>query len=473
MGNPGQLVVKRYRLVRALGKGAMGVVWEGHDDLLDRPVAVKEILPPAGLWPQQEADFVRRIFGAAGAATRVTDRDLVTTYDVAEEDGRPWIVMELFPSRSLDGVIANDGALTPGRAAEVGRRVLGALSAAHAAGVVHGDVKPANVLIGYTGRIALSDLGAAPAEGTPGFQAPEGAGAGPAADLWSLGATLYSAVTAKPPADEPDLGEVPVALRPVLWGLLTADPAKRLKAAEATKMLADLVPAAAPTPPPKARAGRTRLIAGAAGAVVIVGAIGGWALLRSPDPAPAQARHTPAEAGAPSAAPVATPTPAPARLPLKWYKPGTGWQAAYPKGWTRETRAGREEWTSPDGGAHFGVEVIDWGGEDPLAVLRTAEAQVSSSAKAYRKVRLERIKFTGAQAAEWEGRWKASGQALFPWSVKGVVYHELRRVIFTGKTTTILSWVTADRQWTSLRPTMRAVLTLYRVPVGDLTQPPG
>ena len=107
MGTPGHLVVKRYRLVRALGQGGMGIVWEGHDELLDRPVAIKEITPPPGLWPAQEAEFLLRVTHQALAATRVTDPSLVATYDVAEDDGRPWIVMELLPARSLDRVVAH------------------------------------------------------------------------------------------------------------------------------------------------------------------------------------------------------------------------------------------------------------------------------------------------------------------------------------------------------------------------------
>ena len=483
MGTPGHLVVKRYRLVRALGQGGMGIVWEGHDELLDRPVAIKEITPPPGLWPAQEAEFLLRVTHQALAATRVTDPSLVATYDVAEDDGRPWIVMELLPARSLDRVVAHDGPLTAVRAADIGRRVLDALAAAHTAGVVHGDVKPANVLIGYDGRVALSDLGATSGDGTPGFRAPEGAGTGPAADLWSLGATLYAAVIGTPPPAEPSLQQMPGPLRPVLWGLLSRDPAKRLKAAEAGRMLSDLSPATVgDKSAPKADRGRFRLLAAAVAAVVVAGSIGGWVLLGSPgDDSGHQAVGS---AGGPSpvltavptptlsSTPMPTPTLTPARLPLKWYKPATGWQIAYPRDWHLTSRDGRQEWESPDGDAHLGVQVIDWGGGDPLIVATDAETKVSAAAKAYRKVRLERIKFTGARAAEWEGRWKAADPGVYPWAVEGVIYHEVRRVIYTGKTTTILTWVTTNPTWLTLKPTMMSIFAHYHAPEGDLLSTP-
>ena len=122
MGAPGQLLVNRYRLVRPLGQGRAGTVWEGHDTLLDRPVAVKEVVPPPGLGLKGQAEFMRRITLAANAATRVTNRNLVAVYDVAGDDDRPWVVMELLPARSLGAIIANDGPLPPDRVAEIGRR---------------------------------------------------------------------------------------------------------------------------------------------------------------------------------------------------------------------------------------------------------------------------------------------------------------------------------------------------------------
>ena len=211
MGAPGQLVVNRYRLVRALGQGRTGTVWEGHDNLLDRPVAVKEVVPPPGLGLKGQAEFMRRITLAANAATRVTNKNLVAVYDVAEDDDRPWVVMELLPSRPLSAIIAGEGPLPPERVARIGRRVLDGLSAGHAAGLVHGDVRPANILIGYEGRVALADLGIPVTDGEPPFRAPEGARSGPAADLWALGATLYTAAVGTPPIVDTAAGDAAAA----------------------------------------------------------------------------------------------------------------------------------------------------------------------------------------------------------------------------------------------------------------------
>ena len=517
MGAPGRLIVNRYRLVRALGQGRAGTVWEGHDTLLDRPVAAKEVPPPPGLGLKGRAEFIRRITLSANAATRVANRNLVAVYDVAEDDERLWVIMELLPSRSLAAIVANDGPLPPERVAAIGRRVLDALTAAHAAGLVHGDVRPANVLIGYEGRVALADLGVPVTDGEPPYRAPEGARSGPAADLWALGATLFTAAVGTPPvvddgvpADE--LARAPEALRPVLGGLLTVDPAARLRAAQADAMLAELLPPEEPAAPAARRRGRAArpgdqgeeprpgtlaipgaagasgaaggpgrrrgvLVAAVAGGVVLAGALGGFALLRSTGAS--QAAPAAVASGGPSpavtvaATPAPTPSPtAPARLPLKWYRPGTGWEAAVPKGWKRTDHTDYQEWSAPDGSGHLRISVIDWGGQDPLIVLQDAESNLSASVRSYRKIRMERIEFKDAKAAEWEARWKASGLRPYPWSVKNTVYRELRRVIWTGKTTTILTWVTPEAKWAELRPTMRAVLRLYRVPEGDLLPAP-
>jgi len=512
MGAPGQLVVNRYRLVRPLGQGRVGTVWEGHDTLLDRPVAVKEVVPPPGLGLKGQAEFIRRVTLAANTATRVNNKNLVAVYDVAEEDERPWVVMELFPSRALGSIVASEGPLPPERVADIGRRVLDALSAGHAAGLIHGDVRPANVLIGYEGRVALADLGVPATDGVPPYRAPEGARKSRAADLWSLGATLFTAAVGEPPAAESDVERAPEVLRPVLSGLLAEDPAVRIKAAQADMMLEAIAPpepppapaprgkrgkasrdagpvqrpaapaaaTRAPAPPPARPSGRRRgargkLIAVITGGAVVVAAVGGWMLFRpsgtsqAAAPAPSAASVSPTPAAAPSVSPSPT---GPTRLPLKWYKPGTGWEAAVPKGWKREDHTDYQEWSAPDGSGHFRVAVIDWGGQDPLIVLQDAESNVSASVRSYRKIRMERIKFEDAQAAEWEARWKASGLALYPWAEKGTVYHEVRRVIWTGKTTTILTWITPQSNWAELRPTMRAAFRLYRVPEGDLLPAP-
>ncbi|MFJ7208631.1 serine/threonine-protein kinase [Streptomyces sp. NPDC098789] len=261
-----RVVAGRYRLLGPLGQGGMGIVWRARDEVLGREVAVKEVRAPAGL---DEADVQRmyaRLEREAWASARVTHRGVVTVYDVATDGGRPWIVMELVRGLSLAEVLEADGPLTPQRAAHIGEQVLSALRSAHEAGVLHRDVKPGNVLIANDGRVLLSDFGIARLEGSsaitmtgevvgsPEYLAPEaalGTAPGPASDLWSLGVMLYAAVEGHTPfrQDTPVATlqavvdrELPPprhagALTPVLEGLLRKDPALRISAPEAARML--------------------------------------------------------------------------------------------------------------------------------------------------------------------------------------------------------------------------------------------
>ncbi|MER7341655.1 serine/threonine-protein kinase [Streptomyces sp. NPDC000075] len=244
----------------------MGVVWRARDEVLAREVAVKEVRAPAGLDPAEVARLYRRLEREAWASARVSHRGVVTVYDVASEEGRPWIVMELVRGLSLAEVLEGEGPMTPQRTAHLGEQVLAALRSAHGAGVLHRDVKPANVLVANDGRVVLSDFGIASLAGSspitmtgevigsPEFLAPEralGREPGPESDLWSLGVMLYAAVEGVSPFRR----ETPVAtleavveaefppprragpLEPVLEGLLRKDPAARLPAAEAARML--------------------------------------------------------------------------------------------------------------------------------------------------------------------------------------------------------------------------------------------
>ncbi|MFI9722518.1 serine/threonine-protein kinase [Streptomyces sp. NPDC052396] len=285
----GRVLAGRYRLRDELGRGGMGVVWRAWDEILGREVAVKEVRAPAGLLPGEVRLLYTRLEREARAAARISHRNVVTVHDVVTEDGRPWIVMELVRGLSFADVLEADGPVTPARAARVGAEVLAALRAAHAVGVLHRDVKPANVLIASNGRVVLTDFGIAMVEGnaaltvtgqlvgSPEFLAPErvlGRPPGPESDLWSLGVTLYAAVEGHSPfrQDTPlsTLRAVvdqelppPVragALTPVIDGLLRKDPAHRLDAAGAERMLHTV--AAGGTPHPAPAAGYTPTVAG-------------------------------------------------------------------------------------------------------------------------------------------------------------------------------------------------------------------
>ncbi|WP_405532101.1 serine/threonine protein kinase [Streptomyces avidinii] len=264
--NSDRVISGRYRLLEPIGRGGMGIVWRARDEVLAREVAVKEVRAPAGLEPAELGRLYRRLEREAWAAARVSHRGVVTVYDVASEGGRPWIVMELVRGLSLADVLEAEGPMTPQRAAHIGEQVLAALRSAHDCGVLHRDVKPANVLIANDGRVVLGDFGIASLEGSsaitmtgevvgsPEFLAPEralGRDPGPASDLWALGVMLYAAVEGATPfhrATPLDTlravvdAELPPprragALEPVLEGLLRKDPAERLPAAEAAGML--------------------------------------------------------------------------------------------------------------------------------------------------------------------------------------------------------------------------------------------
>ncbi|MEU9222535.1 protein kinase [Streptomyces sp. NPDC048376] len=209
-----QLIGGRYRLLAVLGEGGMGTVWRARDEALHREVAVKEVRASADLPTERIAQMYTRLEREAWAAARISARGVVTVYDVVTFDNRPWIVMELVRGSSLADVIGVQGALPMREAARIGAELLTALCAAHRAGVLHRDVKPANVLLTEEGRVVLTDFGIATVEGdtaltltgevvgSPEYLAPEralGRTPGTASDLWSLGVLLYSAVQGRSP----------------------------------------------------------------------------------------------------------------------------------------------------------------------------------------------------------------------------------------------------------------------------------
>ncbi|WP_328721329.1 protein kinase [Streptomyces sp. NBC_00247] len=196
----GRLVGNRYQLIERLGTGGMGTVWRGRDVLVEREVAVKEA-NVAGR-PGQ----VERILREARAAARVNHPAAVTVHDIVIEDGHPWIVMELVHGESLAELLRRKSPLPETEAARIALSVAEALAAAHDRGVLHRDVKPANVLLGPAGRVVLTDFGIAHIEGEEpltrtgefvgslAFTAPErmeGHRPGSAADLWSLGVLIF------------------------------------------------------------------------------------------------------------------------------------------------------------------------------------------------------------------------------------------------------------------------------------------
>jgi eukaryotic-like serine/threonine-protein kinase len=276
-----RVVAGRYALSEVLGRGGMGTVWLATDRVLEREVALKEVTFSVDVTDEERRILRERTMREARAAARLDHPCVATVYDVVEEDGKPWLVMEHVSARSLQEILEEQGPLAPDAVARIGLDVLAALDAAHHAGIVHRDVKPANVLVGGNGHACLTDFGIATTTGdssltthgaligSPSYMAPErvnGEEPRPPVDLWSLGATLYAAVEGRPPFARGEamatmmsvVSEHPAPmlragpLEPVLRGLLTKDPAARTTAGHARQQLAAVLAGtpAGPTPPP-------------------------------------------------------------------------------------------------------------------------------------------------------------------------------------------------------------------------------
>ncbi|MYT71289.1 protein kinase [Streptomyces sp. SID8367] len=301
-GVRGLVVAGRYRLDEHIGQGGMGRVWRAADEMLDRPVAVKEMRID-GLDPEDARTRRERTLREARATARIDHPGVVGVYDVVDEGERLWIVMELIDSRSLEQTLVEDGPLGVDDVARIGRSLAEALREVHAGGVLHRDIKPGNVLLERVGRhrVMLTDFGIAAIQdtealtmvgmlvGSPDYMAPErisGRPQGPPSDLWSLGATLCAALGGSSPFsrdttlatlhavlyEEPRLPPGAGRLTPLLTRLLAKEPEDRPGLDEVVKALAPPAPAPVarpstptldiglrrPVPPPPARPAASR-----------------------------------------------------------------------------------------------------------------------------------------------------------------------------------------------------------------------
>ncbi|QFG23405.1 serine/threonine-protein kinase [Actinomadura sp. WMMB 499] len=435
-------LARRYRLLSVVGSGGMGTVWRARDELLDRDVAVKEIRPPGPATEAERAALGRRLLAEARATAALRHPGAVAVHDVVVERGRPWIVMEFHESRSLARLIDERGPLGVRRTAEIGAALLSVLRAAHAAGIAHRDVKPGNVLVRDDGRVLLTDFGlalhtgrpqhedipdapdapdgvegggpVAGIEGSPAYLPPErvrGGPGGPAADLWSLGATLYAAVEGEPPFLRSHalgsmvavlLGDYPPprragALAPVIEGLLRQRPDERMPAAEAARLLetaaaggGSLVPR--PRPPwrpgaPAPRRPRSGAVASVTALALVAAGLGTWT-----------ARWTSVGNGD-AAAPAADPF-----VELAPYREADAYAVRVPAGWPAERRGAVMRWR--DGASGRGLRIAPAPG-DPLAGLRAAERAALAQGRhpGYARVRLG--PGPGPRGgAEWEFTWR-------------------------------------------------------------------
>ena len=258
------MIAGRYTLVDEVGRGGMGVVWRGVDQVLDREVALKRVgMSPGGLSPD-----LARAEREARLAASLNHPNVVAVFDLVTEGDEQWLVMEYVENRTLAQLVRERGPLTPDEAARVLEQAAAALAAAHQAGIVHRDVKPSNILVTPDGRVKLSDFGIARAHtdatltqtglmsGSPAYLSPEvasGSSATAASDVWALGATLFHALTGRPPYEvgsnvmgalyqivheEPPRPENAGWLLPLLEHTMTKNPQQRWPMARVRDFLA-------------------------------------------------------------------------------------------------------------------------------------------------------------------------------------------------------------------------------------------
>lgn len=468
-----RLVGARYALEAPIGSGGMGTVWRATDRLLERPVAVKEVQLPATV-PEAERAITRsRVLREARAAARISHPGAVIVFDVTEEDGRPYIVMELVEAPTLQDVVRRDGPLDEARAARVGLEVLGALEAAHAQDIVHRDVKPANVMLPGDGHAKLADFGIASVKGdprltatglvlgSPSYMAPEQARedvTGAASDLWSLGATLYFAVEGEPPFDRgqaiPTLtavvGEDPRpltrarALRPAIEALLAKEPGERPSPDELRRMLeaavrGDATTEAAPPavvlepeptveaeeePEPRlepatGRSSRPRAkpwlaVLGAAAVLFLIAAI----LIVSmggDDPERAGRDRNDRNRDAPAAGADGDPDVVQAPVPelTEYEDPTADYRVSYPEGWSIvQQSASVTDFRDPETGAYLRMDWVAEPGDDAVAGWEAASADFAADHDNYTEIRIDPVEFQGFEAAEWEYTYEDGGAQL-------------------------------------------------------------
>ncbi|MFC7528719.1 serine/threonine-protein kinase [Actinoplanes sp. GCM10030250] len=468
MTPPGEIISGRYRIIRPLAAGGMSRIWLAADDAAKGAplVVVKQCTVPEGLAPAQREIVRRCALPEARAAARVRHPNVIRTLDVLPDDDGPWIIMEYLPSRSLQEVVEESGALPPDRVAAIGLAVLSALAAARRAGLLHLDVKPGNVLIADDGRVVLTDFGPAVTPeavetltdagvvlGSPKYIAPErlfDRVSAEQSDLWSLGATLYHAVEGRPPfvrettsailralADSrPDPPRRAGPLTPVLTGLLLRDPADRLTAGQVRAHLHRIARTGQPARS-RARTVLRRRLSAIAAAFTLFAML--TALSASADGNPSS--RTPES--------VAVPVPASAALAalppgFAWWQDPSGFRVALPRGWRATTGPGDSVvFTGAQGGPVLTVSRRPEQPPDVVTALLAEEQKVRLPA--YRRLRIEAL--PTPSGAIWEYTFRAGD----------VTMRGLHRVAGGY----LLEWSTARTAWADGLPRLTVILTTF------------
>lgn len=500
-----QRVADRYLLKDSLGSGGMGVVWRAHDELLQRDVAIKEVRFPPGLHEEQREAISERVMREARTAARLNHPNAVGVFDVIKGDGRAFIVMELIDAPTLADVVREER-FTPQKVAEVGLQILSALEAAHAQGIVHRDVKPANVMFPKDAPAKLADFGIASVKGdprltasgmilgSPSFMSPEQAREGDAtaaSDIWALGATLYLAAEGKPPfdkgqpiptltsvlTDDPAFTERSGELRAAVEACLQKDPAARPSAEQLREMLTrvasgevtteaiaepeETLPEPEPvvertsTRPPRQKTDRSPWLwlLGLAALVLVVGVLVAVNASKEREP---QERAGNAAQGQQQGNDDDTGT---AEAPEGWTQyedPTTGYSIAYPEGWSIEEGRGTSQsvdFVDPDSGAYMRVDWTDTPGDSAQAAWEAQEPDFESSHANYERITMEETTFQDYEASHWEYTWGDD-----------VTYHAVNLGFVTGDYGFALNYQAPESSWADLQDDFEQIRDSFVAP---------
>ncbi|MFF5515393.1 serine/threonine-protein kinase [Streptomyces coeruleorubidus] len=435
MSDEGRLVAGRYRLAERIGRGGMGTVWRADDELLGRRVALKQLHERPHVSADELGTLYERMRREARSAARVTHPNVIVVHDVVEDDGRPCVVMEYVPGHTLGDLLQGGRTLPPHEAARIGLAMVGALRAAHEAGVLHRDVKPGNVLLGAGDRVVLTDFGIAMTAGSSTltrtgemvgsieYMAPErvrGLTPGPASDLWALGATLYQTLEGRPPFRRATAMETAYAiatdpltpprrsgpLGPLLESLLARDPEVRPSAEETERSLRAVVDdapqgrgarsaggsAAGRDQPRTTRTRRRRRVTTLAAALTATLAVGTTMYATAPN----RTDNPDSDTSRPAAPPV------PKGYHLV-HEAKLGVSFPVPDGWTPRNRTAEQvTYTTPSGLAGITIGTVAPAGPNPADHFTEIEANTKVNYPTYRRIRMQHTTFREQPAAIWE-----------------------------------------------------------------------